>query len=259
MALNERTQNYVLGAGKIYFAPEGSEAERYLGDSPGISLTVESESIEVYDSDGPTAEKIVDHPTKVTRKVSLSVRDVNKENLALFLGGDSSTHTQTSSSVTGESINGAAALAADRTYQLGVASGNPVGVRGMTSVTITKGATTYVLDTDYELDAALGRIRVLSGGALVGTTAVLANYTRTANTRTRAESSDTVGVRGKLTFIADNSSGDNRDLVAPLCVLKPSGEFALKSRDTIQEMSFECELLKRDTATAMIYVDGRPA
>lgn len=263
MAINAHTQTFVLGAGKLYFAPQNTdgtyEGDRYLGDTPGFSITIESEKSELWDSDGPTAEQVGTVTTKITRTAALTVKDISADNLALFIGGEKSTVTQSNTPVTGESVGAAATLVADRSYQLGISTANPVGVRGISSVAIKKGATTYVLDTDYELDTDLGRIRVLSTGALAGQSGVTADYTPANNSRTRVSTADVASKRGRLTYIARNSSGANKDLVGPLVDLRPSGELAWKSRDTWQEMGFDLEFLKADTSTAAIYIDGRPA
>lgn len=266
MALNHAKSTKVLGAGRLFFEQTDAlgtptlAGEVYLGDSPGFSLAVESESVEDFSSDGPIAEKDVDVAIRVTRSFNLTTKNISFDNLALFVIGTASTVTQAATPVVNEAIN---AVQPGRYYQLGATTANPTGVRSVTAVVVTDDTTptpvTYVLDTDYELDAALGRIRVIPGGAIVAGTNLLIDYTPAANTRDRV-SSDSLGAKfGKLRYVEDATFGPARDVFAPFVQLKPTGELPFKSRDAVQQMGWSVSVQTPPAGGAALLIDGRPA
>ena len=249
----------VLGSGKIYFEQEDANGalgagERYLAETPGFSLSVSPDVLEDWSSDGKIAEKLLDITTRVNRGGTLMLKDALIDNIALFVAGGVATVTQTATPVTDEAFT---AVVADRWYQLGRSLSNPTGVRNVSSVTITGagGTPTYVLDTDYELDAALARFRPIAGGDLAGNDA-LVDYTPAANSRSRI-TSDQLGPKvGALRFVADNTAGANKDVWIPRVQLAPDGDLAFKSRDTVMQMQFQMRISGR-TGYAQVYVDGR--
>lgn len=249
----------VLGSGKIYFEQEDTNGalgggERYLAETPGFSLSVSPDVLEDWSSDGKIAEKLLDITTRVNRGGTLTLKDALIDNIALFVAGGVATVTQTATPVTDEAFT---AVVADRWYQLGRSLSNPTGVRNVSSVTITGagGTPTYVLDTDYELDAALARFRPIAGGGLAGNDA-LVDYTPAANSRSRI-TSDQLGPKvGALRFVADNTAGANKDVWIPRVQLAPDGDLAFKSRDTVMQMQFQMRISGR-TGYAQVYVDGR--
>lgn len=251
--------NIVLGAGKLYFDMEDASGnkigERYLGDTPGFSIEVTTENTEVYDSDGAIAEKLINVATRVTRQATITCQDISLDNLALFVIGARDTVAQTATPVTDE----AHTVQTGMYYQLGVSSANPTGVRGVSSVTVTDATdtTTYVLDTDYELDAAMGRIYIIPGAGISDDDQILVDYTPTANSRDQVASSNLGAKFGALRYIADNTEGTNRDVYAPRVQLRPNGTMDWKSRESQMQMEFSAEFLK--TTLAAVYIDGRPA
>ncbi len=248
--------DYVLGKGIIYFDRVIAgvyEGERDLGNTPGFSVAASTEKSEHYSSRGGLRQKDRDITTSIDRTATLSCDDMRLENLALFIAGDISTVTQAGTPVTDEAIT----VNKGRFYQLGVTTGNPTGVRNVSSVVVTNaaGSTTYVLNTDYELDAALARIYIIPGGAIANAASILVDYTPAANTRQRIATSSTP-VRGRLRYIADNPEGANKDLFAPDVSLSPSGEAQLISDDWAS-MSFDVGFNQVNGVS--VYIDGRPA
>lgn len=265
MTLKHEKSKKVVGAGRLFFEQtdgsgvpiEGGEV--YLGDSPGFSLTVENESIEDRSSDGPVAEKDVDVAIFVNRNFSLQTKNINVDNLALFVIGSVGTVTQTATPVVDEAIDG---VQPGRYYQLGVSASNPTGVRGVTAVTVTDdtAVTTYVLDTDYELDAASGRIRIIPGGGIAADSDILVDYTPVANSRQQV-TTDNLGAKyGRLRYIEDATfgQGHSHDVFAPFVQMKPDGELAMKSRDTVQQMGWTVSVLTPVTGGSALYFDGVP-
>jgi hypothetical protein len=258
MPTNE-TKKFVLGAGKVFFDPFDANGaltgERYLGDTPGFQLTVNTTNQDLWTSDQPIAERAEFVATQLTRQASITCRNISMENLALFLIGDVAEHSQSSGSVTAEPHT----VKTDRWYQLGQDSSNPTGVRDVTSVTVVDAGstTTYTEGTDYELDAALGRIRPIPGGGITDDADIEVDYDTNQTTWDRITSNALGTQDGALRFIADNTAGPNRDLYAQKVRLNPDGDFAMKSRDNWQELAFMTEFLTPDTGAA-VYLDGQP-
>ena len=231
--------------------------EVYLGDTPGFTLNVETESLDDYSSDGPIAEKHLSIATRITRRASLTCKNVSFDNLARFFIGTASEVAQTATPVVDENVG---AVKVGRFYQLGVTTAKPQGVQDVTGVTITgaAGTPTFVLDTDYELDATNGRFKVLSA-AMESETNVLVDYTPVAGTVDMVTSSNVGAQFGSLRYVGDETAGPNRTMFITRVQLKPSGEFAVKSRETPQQIGFEAEaLVPLDAGQAALYVNGLP-
>jgi hypothetical protein len=245
-------KNFVLGSGYAYFAPAAGGGERYLGDSPSISLNVATETLAMFDSDTRIAVKVADVVTQITRIATATIRSVTPENLALFIGGSTSTATQTEA--TAVSISGVV-VQKDRFIQLG----NGPGVRNVAAVTVVGTTTTApVAGVDYILDAALGRIYIPSTTGLLTSETLTITYNRPAVTYSRVTTTDDVGQIGSFRFLSKNTYGEERDMYFPLCKVTPEGDLSLKSRDTPQEFNFTIEVLQPEDGTPAAYVDGRP-
>lgn len=253
--------NIVLGAGRIYFELENANGvlaggERYIAETPGFSITVTPQVLEDWSSDGRIAEKLLDITTQVNRGGTLTVKDVDISNIALFVAGAVTTVTQVSTPVVDEVVTGYK----DRWVQLGASLSNPGGTRNVSSVVITNsaGSTTYVANTDYELDAVMGRFRIIPAGAITDAQSLKADYTPAAETRDRITTDQLGPKTGAMRFIADNTAGPNRDVYIPKVQLAPNGELAFKSRDKVLEMQFDLKISTR-TGYGQVYVDGRAA
>jgi hypothetical protein len=116
------------------------------------------------------------------------------------------------------------------------------------------------LNTDYTVDATLGRIRVLYGAriAAAGTTWNV-DYTTTTSTWENVARSGLVSVTGALRFVAENMKGANRDLFAPNVTLKPSGSAVFKAETPdYVKISFELSFAEGANAEPPVQIDGRP-
>lgn len=139
MTIASTTSERLVPAGKLYFDPYDSNGnrtgERYLGLTPGFTISVKSDKIESYSSEGGT--RVLDDSVlvSVTRTGSISCRQVSEQNLSMFVIGDITTYTQTSAAVTNEALS----VLPDRYYQVGIVSGNPVGRQGLSAVSMTAG------------------------------------------------------------------------------------------------------------------------
>lgn len=259
------TKNYVLGRGKLFIDPFASgtknkTGERYFGNTTEFNITAESESLDHFDSDQGVRTKDDSVILELNRTGSLTTDNISEENAALFILGEVSDVAQTADPVVGEAIGDGGVPLPGRYYQLGSTSTNPQGVRDVGSVTVTidPGGTpaTAVLDTDYTLDAELGRIYIIEGGAFDGVKDASVDYTPVANTRKRVTTSAAASVEGALRFVAYNAKGKQKDVYIPYVTLRPSGDWALKGDDW-QNMAFTVEVGELPGMAAM-YIDGRP-
>lgn len=257
-------KNIVLGAGYVYFDEHDADGaltgERYLADTPGFSITVASESLEDYSSDGPVAEKQLDVATRVTRDAALTLKDMSTENFAMFIIGGVASMSTTAGAVTATEVNGGNGVKQGRWYQLGVSPSLPTGVRKITAVVVkddNASPATFDLTDDYELDADLGRIYIVPGGGIADGTVLEVDFTKTEASWDQVASTDLGAKTGALRFVASNTSGQNRDLYLPSVVMKPDGEFAFKSRDTVQQMGFTVSVNSPGDGRASVYLNGR--
>lgn len=252
--------NFVLGSGKVYFARRTSgvlAGEKLINETPELSYSVETERVEQWTSDGAIAELAIDVPVKVQRSGKFLCRDIADFNLALFTIGTAGSVTTSAGNVTGSTVNGGVALAADTYYQLGLTTHPHVGVRDITTVVLKTGGTTHVSGTDYTVDLTTGRIYIPTGSPCVGAICT-ADYATTVSTWSQVESANTGAAEGALRFIADNTIGENRDYYFPSVVLGPDGELGLKSREDSQEMGFAFSIQKPTSGSA-VYINGRPS
>lgn len=253
------SNNYTLGRGELWFDRFADpiamtlSGERYLGNSPEFNATIESENLDHYNSDRGVREKDESIVLQTNRTASFITDNVSAENLALFFFGTSEIFATTGATVADEAFND---VTLGRTYQLGMLQANPSGLRNVTSVTVSKGVTALTLNTDYTLDAALGRVTLLETASGVDTgDDITVDYTHSSATRERIISGSTA-VGGALRFISYNPQGKRFDWYMPYVKLSPNGDFALKG-DEWQQIPFNIEILKKSGYEA-IYIDGRP-
>ncbi len=257
------SKNVVLPSGYLFFDPKDATGnltgEIYLADTPGFTVSVNSESLEDYDSDGPINELNFDHPTNVKRGASVEVKNMSGETAEMFYVADASTITTSAGSVTGKPINGGIGVKQGRWYQLGVDATHPSGIRAIENVDILDGATPQTIATDYELDAELGRIYIVPGGGIADGTVLTSDYDTTAVSWEQIASNSLGAKEGALRFVAHNARGTNRDGFWPNVVMKPNGDAVWKSRDAVQKFAFSVSIQKPDDGTPAQYINGRPA
>jgi len=136
--------------------------------------------------------------------------------------------------------------------QLGVTEDTPQGVRNVGSVDITG------VDPDsYVVEEATGRIYLNSDASdILDTGSIDVTY------GVRSQTENVViakgePIYGELQFIADNAAGENKDYFWPYIRLTPDGDLPLKGDDW-QAMTFNFEILKRDSVTERQYITSRP-
>lgn len=257
------SENYTLGRGELRFdkfAPgtRNKTGERYLGNTPELNLTTESENLEHFNSDRGIRIKDKSIVLEKNDSGSFIADEISDDNVALWFLGDVSVVAQAALSAQTQVV--AANRVKPGTYiQIGESPANPTGVRNVTAVTVTDGASTpvpYVVNEDYTIDAELGQLYVVPGGAIDGTEPFTINYSSTASTRSQIVVGDGTTVEGALRFVSFNPTGPRRDYLWPYVQLRADGDLALKG-DEWQQLSFAFDILKLD-GYATVYIDGRP-
>lgn len=258
LPLNTHTNNYVFGRGQLFlnlYAAGVFEGRRFIGNCPSFNLSVESEIFEHVSSTSgiQTTDLKVTKSTKFSGQIVCD--DMQPENMALFLVGSQATLSQVATPVTNEAI----VVNKGRHFQLGLTVSNKVGIRDVSSVVVTNvaGSTTYVLNTDYKLDADSGMIYIISGGAITNGQTIHVDYTPTAGSRPYIQSGDSGSLQGEIFFVSDNANGDNRDVRIPLATISPSGELPFITADDIGAITFDIGPSTLDSATKQIYIVDR--
>lgn len=244
----------VIPRGIVYFDPfdaaGATTGEVDLGETGGASLSPTTESLQYFSSRSKLRQETRNVATSIARQFTLTIDSINMQNLALFTIADLSVINQAATPVTNEPFT----VKQGRWYQLG--GNTPARNVGSVLVTGSTGTPTYVLNTDYVLDAANGRVQIVVGGGIADATLIHVDYTPTAETRNRA-SAGTEAKRGSLRVISDNAEGRNRDWWFPSVIMQPSGEMPIISADDAwAQMQFNIGVQKKVGLSAL-YVDDR--
>ena len=261
------TQNYTLGRGKLFFAPflpgtQEISGERYLGNTPEWSATIEAENLDHFSSDEGIKELDESIVLSSERTGSFTTDSIRPQNIALFFFGSHDALTVLGEEVTDEKIIG---LSKDTFYQLGQTKDTPVGARNLVTldpvadppalITLTQEGTPLVHGEDFEIDMATGRIQILEKAPnVVNGADGLVSYKFEDYQRDRIMSGNQP-VEGALRYVAANPAGENFDWFMPWVKLAPNGDYALKGDDW-QTIPFSVRIMKRADRAA-IYVDGR--
>lgn len=267
-------KNLTLGRGKLFFdrftpaqvaagitAATRGQGEFYIGNTPALSMTSESEDLDHFDSDGGVRVKDDSVQLQLDRTGSFTTDNITVGNLALlFLSSGATKVTQ--AALTGATYVIPAAKHG-AFYQIGATESLPTGIRNITgTVTVNKGAgftTAISAAGNWEIDEATGRIFIVpkagSTDIVDGVTDIQITFDAAAGTRDQVISGSTA-IYGAMRFVADNPKGRNRDYYFPYVKLQPEGDFQLKG-DEWQAMTFAFEALQKASNIASLYVDGR--
>ncbi len=254
-------KQYTLGRGKVYFSrfKPGTRLPAgflYIGNTPELNLTIESETLDHFDSDEGVREKDDSADLQTNRTGTMICDNIAPENVALFFLGEASKLAVTGATGLTETET----VSPDYFYQLGVTESSPTGVRGVDPASVViedagGAGSTYVLDTDYTVNKDTGMVHILPTGAIAADTEVDITYDIVASTRA-VVLSGSKPVEGMLMYIANNPKGKDLDYRMAYMKVTPNGDFALKG-DEWQQLPFNLEILK-PTNGAAITVDGRP-
>ena len=261
MAFTHAADDITLGRGELYFFPflvgttTPSSDGRYFGNTPGFNLSASVEKLAHFSADRGLKVKDRNVTLSVDYTGTMECDNINADNLALFFMGGKSTVIQGALTAQTETFAGGT-LSAGAYIQLGVTDANPQGHRDVTVSGVTLDGTALVLGTDYELDEAAGMVHLLLGPGMV-VDPIVVSFAVAATARERVISAGTEA-KGVLKLVSFNPEGTKRDYLLPSVTITPNGDFALKGDDW-QVMSFNLEVLAKNSTTAAVYIDGRPA
>lgn len=251
------TKDYNLGRGIVMFALLEDDlpgAYRDLGNAPEFNITTEVDTLEHESSRGGL--RVVDKEVVVSQKMSLSVTidEVNMENMALFFSGDTASFTN--AAIAGfaehEMIS---SVVLGRHYDIVNASNARAYDITSAAITVQVGATTLVEDTDYTLDKAMGTIFFLSSATNVTAgdaidVTLQGRPAAAAVDEVRALTSSSVS--GALKFISINPAADDAKTEYQFhkVSLKATGDYALIGNEWTT-MQLEGVAEKNETASPL--------
>lgn len=159
---------------------------------------------------------------KQPAQISVTLDDINKDNLALAFMGTVGAYTQTGSTVTDKAITAQHDVSVDLAYRN----------VSLVIVTDSAGVTTYTAGTDYEIHARLGMIKVLSTGTIADAAALLIDYTYGSIAGNQVQGGTDPIIRGAFRLDGKNFADDSVVIVDVWeGVLSPSSEFDFLADD----------------------------
>lgn len=259
------SENLVIGKGIARAAKHPTSSPtalatgfRDLGNAPSFSVSIAIDKGEHASSRGGVNETDLTWAVKVSRSATITLEEMNADNVALLLLGTKSTVAIASAIAVIETFTN---VEKGYSYQLGVTTVNPGGsglISNATVVTVT-GNTPLVVNVDYELNAVTGLLTLLDAGTVV-TDAIKAagvkiTYDRGAQKRDRIISGNEEATVA-LQFTENNPVGPSRVWLFPYVRLRPNGDFNFIS-DEVRSMEFQADILPMGNFAA-VYCDGQP-
>lgn len=239
------SNDYTLGKGKFYFREfeRGTQTPkaggfRRLGNVPEANVSQSSEKLDHTSSEGGINVKDASVTTAQDSALTFTTDNVSLDNLAMWFNSEVSEIVEAGGNVVAEPIND---VVLDTFYQLGEDITTPQGARNVSAVVVKMGATVYVANQDYRVEAATGMLELLSEGDIVAGSDLTVDYTVAAGTR-RVVLGGTDTIEGQLKFIADNPKGTNKDTFWPFVQVSPDGDYSLIGTDW-QTVGFTVDIL----------------
>jgi hypothetical protein len=203
------SSNVLVGRGIPLFAPRvGGVLQGYrdLGNCDVFSLTPGVEFAELLNYRSGVSSIYKRVAKKTTLELKIAGYEFDSSIISLMLYGEESTLTQSSATVTAETLVAAsiAAAAAGLNFQ--------TSKRNISGVVVKQGATTFTAGTDYEvLDAKSGTIHVFATATIAAGTAVTVDYTAAAivsGDKVKVVSpGKATAVEGRMLFLPNPAAG----------------------------------------------------
>jgi hypothetical protein len=123
-------------------------------------------------------------------------------------------------------------------------------------------------DVNYRLDAERALLSITEDGSIAaanaayaavvpgGKLSLLVGYTPAANVRTQVTTGDSISLRGRLKFLADNPYGENRDLFCADVTITPSGSLPMITEGEVGSATFTIGINKLNSTTPAMIIDG---
>lgn len=280
-ARNRHTNNTVIGAGECFIdeltAAEATTGERYLGDTPSGVLRIETEETTVVAGDGATPQTLARVVSNIARSFEVNLQDLSPENLALFVLGTADKQTDAATLV--RQADGGMKVKKGRWYQLGVNDSCPAGCGSVKkddfavykNKTGTRPEDKYKPTTfhtdgrvnevkDYTLDDKGGRLYIEPGGDINDDAMIYVAHTPVAQTLKTVVASARKQIKAAFRYVEDTAQGRGNNYYAPVTIIRPGGDMALKDRTTAQSLTLNIEVLQpAKGALAPLYINQQPA
>lgn len=160
--------NYVLGRGKLYFdkfvdninfVPTG---ERYLGNTPSLTMTSAYQNLDHFSSDFGIREKDDAVLLQLDRTGNFTCDNISMDNVALVFGTEPIDETQTAETGAGERLKVKRGLF----YQLGIDAATPDGIGEVANVSMQDGTGTQAQATvTFSTNPVAGNTVTIGGTA----------------------------------------------------------------------------------------------
>lgn len=240
MKLAPNVENYLLARGKLYAARLVSgvdTGEIDIGNVTALTLTPTVEMLDHYESMSGAKDK--DKSAVATKGITgkFTTDEYSRENLRLIMLGSTE---GTLAQATGRQINDPITARLDKWVKL--------TYRNIHTVVVTNntGLVTYVLGTDYNVDADVGRIFSITGGAITDGQALRVDYNYDASSYPYVIPMEEDTVEVLLRFVGDPQAGPVYEIELWRSSLKPAGDVGWIG-DEWSKMDFEFEILRDDT------------
>lgn len=202
--MSKKDYSYI-GFGRVFAKEVGGSKNWEIGNASALNLaaTADERALKNF----KTGSGNINSSTRVdTVTMSMTMHDVEKDNLEMMLYGTQS--TVAAGTVTGESIVGKVG-GLSRTAQINISS---------VVVTSDPAGTTYVEGSDYEVTSA--GIKVLAGGNISDDDALLIDYSYTEAQVVQGLTNS--AKQYELTFVGLNDAQSGKATVVDLFLVKPS-------------------------------------
>lgn len=217
-------QPLILGSGMLYFdkydATGAKIGEVEFGNVTNFTLQVTNESTDVksYMSKDRGVLARITTATTVTGSIECNFHTMS--NYELVFAGDAATFAQSTGTVSAETVTSNAKLG--RWYKTAKRNISSVVVTYQTGALGTPA--TAVLGTDYTVDAAVGRIKIVASGDIAEGDIVKVSYSYAAVNGEILKGAINAQTEAQLRFVADNSYGANEEIIVFRASLQPDAE-----------------------------------
>jgi hypothetical protein len=210
------------GTGTVFLAPVNASgvktgAYKQVGNAYPLSFQVATTQVEVLSRMVATAGQTIASKTEIdSTGGSMTLREWDAANLAWALAGTYTELTGTGADITAEAVT---ALAAGEYAELAHADVSDLVVKDATDTT------TYVLGTDYTVNAKLGLLTILAGGDISAEDVLHCDYTYAAKSGYKVEIGTQAQIRVALKAELYNEfSGESFTLEFDSLVLSANSE-----------------------------------
>ena len=220
--------NLLLGRGEVYFdrfdANGLATGERFLGNCTTFEVSNNDDVREKYSSAEASSPLVKRINTRRTMELSIALNEFNKENVALAFMGAEATLSQSSGSFTSGSPDNITARL-DRWV--------PLQKRSVSSVVVKNSAqtVTYVLNTDYKVDAVAGRLYFVAGGAITDAQALKVEYSYAVVSLPKVQAGVSSFIEGKVRFVGKPATGPTWEVEVWKVSVSPEGALSLIGDD----------------------------